>query len=238
MSNLKLITCVISCYNEEENLPTLFDQIKIYNLEKYFEIIIVNNGSKDNSAKVINDYKKKFSEVLFLDIKEDIGWGYGILNGLRLSTSKYVGWTHGDLQYDLKELINVYKIIQENDKKYNTILVKGLRKKRKLIENIFSKGMSFVSSLILLKTFTDINSQPNFFSRNIYDSFENPPNDLMLDLYLYNKVKKIDDHLIVRFPVIQHERKFGISSWRKNFLSNFELSLKQFIGILKIRFTK
>ena len=163
MSNLKLITCVISCYNEEENLPTLFDQIKIYNLEKYFEIIIVNNGSKDNSAKVINDYKKKFSEVLFLDIKEDIGWGYGILNGLRLSTSKYVGWTHGDLQYDLKELINVYKIIQENDKKYNTILVKGLRKKRKLIENIFSKGMSFVSSLILLKTFTDINSQPNFF---------------------------------------------------------------------------
>ena len=65
MSNLKLITCVISCYNEEENLPTLFDQIKIYNLEKYFEIIIVNNGSKDNSAKVINDYKKNFLKFYF-----------------------------------------------------------------------------------------------------------------------------------------------------------------------------
>tara|TARA_A100001011_G_C14183967_1_gene788164 strand:- start:343 stop:1053 length:711 start_codon:yes stop_codon:yes gene_type:complete len=234
----KLISCVISCYNEEKNLPILLDQIISNKLNDKFQFIIVNNGSNDNSSLVIKELENKYKDIKFVNVKEDFGWGNGIMTGLKHAECELVGWTHGDLQYDLKELNNVYKIIQENDKKYNTILVKGLRKKRKLIENIFSKGMSVVASLILLKTFTDINSQPNFFSRDIYESFANPPTDLMLDLYLYNKVKKIDNHLIVRFPVIQHERKFGISSWRKNFLSNFELSLKQFIGILKIRFTK
>ena len=42
----KLISCVISCYNEEKNLPILVDQIKSNKLESKFQFIIVNNGSK------------------------------------------------------------------------------------------------------------------------------------------------------------------------------------------------
>ncbi len=238
MSNSKLISCVISCYNEEKNLPILFDQIKKYNLEKNFQIIIVNNGSTDNSDKIINQFKNNFPEVLFLNIKEDMGWGHGILNGLKLTTTKYVGWTHGDLQYNLNLLNDVYRIIKENDNVFENILIKGLRKKRKFIENIFTKGMSIVASIILCQKFTDINSQPNFFSRNIYKKFKNPPNDLMLDLYLYYKVKKMNNYKIKRFSVIQHERQFGVSSWKKNFLSVIGLSFKQLIGIIKIRFIK
>ena len=52
MSN-KLISCVISCYNEEKNIAILLNQIKSNNLEKNFEYIIVNNGSTDNSWKII-----------------------------------------------------------------------------------------------------------------------------------------------------------------------------------------
>lgn len=238
MSESKIISCVISCYNEEKNLPILFDQIKRYNLERNFQIIIVNNGSTDNSNKIINQFKDNFPDVLFLDIKEDMGWGYGVLNGLKLTTTKYVGWIHSDLQYNLDVLNDVYGIIKKNEANFDNILVKGLRKKRKFIENIFTKGMSIVASIILCKKFTDINSQPNFFSRNIYKKFKNPPNDLMLDLYLYYKVKKISNHKIIRFSVIQYERLYGVSSWKKNFLSYFDLSFKQFIGIIKIRFIK
>ena len=52
MSN-KIISCVISCYNEEENILALLNQIKSYDLEKKIEFIIVNNGSTDNSWNII-----------------------------------------------------------------------------------------------------------------------------------------------------------------------------------------
>ena len=56
--SIKLISCVISCYNEEQNIPVLLNQIKKNNLEKNFEFIIVNNGSTDNSWKIICEKKK------------------------------------------------------------------------------------------------------------------------------------------------------------------------------------
>ena len=59
MSN-KIISCVISCYNEEENILALLNQIKSYDLEKKIEFIIVNNGSNDNSWNIILHNKKIF----------------------------------------------------------------------------------------------------------------------------------------------------------------------------------
>ena len=59
----KLISCVISCYNEEKNLPILVDQIKSNKLESKFQFIIVNNGSKDNSSSVIKELEKKNKEI-------------------------------------------------------------------------------------------------------------------------------------------------------------------------------
>ena len=60
LMSIKLISCVISCYNEEENIPVLLNQIKKNNLEKNFEFIIVNNGSTDNSWKIICEKKVVF----------------------------------------------------------------------------------------------------------------------------------------------------------------------------------
>jgi len=63
--SIKLISCVVSCYNEEENIPVLLNQIKKNNLEKNFEFIIVNNGSTDNSWKIICEKKNSFPEIKF-----------------------------------------------------------------------------------------------------------------------------------------------------------------------------
>ena len=62
----KIISCVISCYNEEENLPTLLNQINSNQLEKKIEFVIVNNGSTDNSWNIILENKKLFPEIKFI----------------------------------------------------------------------------------------------------------------------------------------------------------------------------
>lgn len=234
MSN-KLISCVISCYNEEKNIPILLDQIQKNNLEEKFEFIIVNNGSTDNSLKIIDQIKEKFQSIIFINVIEDLGWGNGVMTGLNIASCDYIGWTHGDLQYDLSTLNEVYDLIKNPENQDQSLLIKGLRKKRSFSENFFTKIMSFIASIILFKKLHDINAQPNFFSRDILNLFENTPKDLMLDLYLYYKTSLLEKKIIIRLPVTQNKRLHGSSSWKKNFFSNYSLSLKQLIGIIKIR---
>ena len=66
----KLFSCVISCYNEEENILALLKQVKVNNLGKDVEFIIVNNGSTDKSWDVIS--KIKNGAKLF--VPERIRW--------------------------------------------------------------------------------------------------------------------------------------------------------------------
>ena len=62
------------------------------------------------------------------------------------------------------------------------------------------------------------------------------PKDLMLDIYLYYMILKKKNNKIIRIPVEQEERIHGSSSWNQSFISKFMMSIKQFIGILKVRF--
>ena len=171
--NNRLISCVISCYNEEKNIPILLDQIEKNNLNKNFEFIIVNNGSSDNSHMVLEEAKEKFKDIIFININEDLGWGNGVMTGLKIASCDYVGWTHGDLQYDLNILNEVYNLLNDPQYQNESVLVKGCRKKRSFSEDFFTLTMSFIASIILCKKLYDINSQPNFFSRSILNLFKN-----------------------------------------------------------------
>ena len=232
----KLISCVISCYNEEKNIAILLDQIKSNNLEKNFEFIIVNNGSTDNSWRIICEKKNNFPEIKFINLDNNLGWGNGITEGLKLTSSEYVGWTHGDLQYDLKILLQVQNVLKDPNNRRNGILIKGRRKNRKFTEEIFTFMMSVIASFLLGKILYDINAQPNFFSRKVLNDFKNTPKDLMLDIYLYYMILKKKSNKIIRIPVVQEERIHGSSSWNRSFISKFMMSVKQFIGIIKVRF--
>lgn len=230
----KIISCVISCYNEEENILTLLNQIKSNELEKKIEFIIVNNGSTDNSWNIILNNKKFFPEIKFINIKKDLGWGNGITEGLKHTNCKFVGWIHGDLQYDMKILFQVIEILENPQNQNQNILIKGRRARRKFSEDFFTFIMGIIASILLRKFLFDINAQPSFFSKEILKKFKNTPKDLMLDLYLYNLICKIKESKIIRIPVVQKERERGQSSWNKNFASKFLLSYRMLIGIIKL----
>ena len=230
----KIISCVISCYNEEENIPALLNQIKSNKLEKKIEFIIVNNGSTDNSWRIISDYITLFPEIKFINVKEDLGWGNGITEGLKYAKCKFVGWIHGDLQYDMKILFQVIEVLENPKNQNNNILIKGRRARRKISEDFFTLTMSIIATIFLRKIFIDINAQPSFFSKEILKKFNNVPKDLMLDLYIYNLINKIKDKKIIRIPVVQKDREKGQSSWNKNFASKFLLSYKMLKGIIKL----
>ena len=77
-----MLSIVIPCYNEQENLEKLFSKlqslIKTYSDED-IELVLVDNGSTDNSNKIIKDSDLFLNkQVKLVEIKKNIGYGNGV----------------------------------------------------------------------------------------------------------------------------------------------------------------
>ncbi len=119
-----ILSIVIPCYNEEEGLPKLINEISNFkNSHPDVEFIIVNNGSTDKTKEILNkESVRKLFKVVNVQINK--GYGYGVKSGLNNASCKYVGWFHADNLsiFDfLNNLLN--KKILNSDKMY----IKGLR---------------------------------------------------------------------------------------------------------------
>ena len=107
-----MISLVIPCYNEEDNLEKLLTKIS-YVLKKFskerIEIVIVNNGSTDNSEKIIKKHELFHQNFIsLLNLKKNKGYGDGINQGINFSKGDVVCWFHADLQFDPVEALNIY----------------------------------------------------------------------------------------------------------------------------------
>lgn len=200
---------IIPCYNEEKNIPLLIDQSKEILERDDYQLILVNNGSTDNSRHVLKKLESEYKNLKIINIEKNQGYGYGILEGLKKADGIILGWTHADLQTNPKDFIKGVDIF---NKPGNKIFVKGKRYGRPFGDTFFTIGMSIFESILLRKKLWDINAQPTIFTKEFFDTLNNPPNDFSLDLYFYYSALK-SNLTVHRFPVSFGERAFGTSHW-------------------------
>lgn len=212
---------VIPCYNESKNLPFLLSKCSKL-LENKVELIIVNNGSKDNSKELMDKIKMQYPQIIILHIKKNIGYGHGILSGLKLASGEVMGWCHADLQTNPNDFLKAIKYFKHPSQK---IYIKGVRKNRNFYENLYSVGMSIIASLLLTGFYWDINAQPTVFTKAFLKKWKNPPVDFSLDLFSFYMANKHKLE-IVRFPVSFEKRLHGETSWNFSFISKFNLIKK------------
>ena len=235
--NLPFLTIVIPCFNEAQNIPLIlkrFDYLKKEkNLEDIFEILFVNNGSNDNTIEILNENIKRFSFAKFINIEKNLGYGYGIITGLAHTSSEFVGWTHGDLQTDPKDIICAIQIIR-NFNFSKKLFIKGVREGRSIFDQFFSDSMSIFESLLFFSPLYEINAQPTIFHRSLYQKCLDPPIDFSLDLYFY--ILAIKSNLIIeRIRVKFLKRIYGSSKWNKNIQSKFKFIMRTLNYSIRLR---
>ena len=131
------ISIVIPSYNESENINEIYKRtskvIEELNIKKY-EIIFVENGSKDNSLELLKKINSENKSVKVISLSRNFGYQSAIAVGLKYSENDYVCVMDGDLQ-DPPEIISRFarKIKEGYD------VVYGIRSKRKasLLSKIF-----------------------------------------------------------------------------------------------------
>lgn len=229
-----MLSAVVPCYNEEKNLPLLADSfekaLRAEISKNDFELILVNNGSTDNSKQVLEKIAKEYKFVRLAVVQKNIGYGHGIMTGLKAAKGDVLAFTHADLQCDPCDVARAYDIFQKSENK--RILVKGNRKGRFSVLTAF---FHLISDVLFLRHFNDINGQPKLFSKDILQAFKNPPKGFHLDFYIQYKAKK-HGYKIVSFPVKFGVRKYGYSKWATSIKSRIK-NVARFLGyILKVRF--
>lgn len=113
------ISVIMPVYNVEKYLAKCFDSVLASTL-KDIEIIAVDDGTKDNSGKIIDEYLEKDSRIIAIH-KENGGYGSAINAGLEIAKGEYIAI----LETDDWIASNMYEILYANAKKYKADCAKG-----------------------------------------------------------------------------------------------------------------
>lgn len=112
----KIVSIVTPCYNGEKFINSFFTSI-LGQTYKYIELIIVNDGSTDNSERLILSYKSKMEEkgytLVYLKQKNG-GPGSAMNNGIKKITGKYVSWIDIDDIYEPDAITSMVKFLEQN----------------------------------------------------------------------------------------------------------------------------
>ncbi len=229
------LSIIFPCFNEEKNLREIINQLEIIiinNININFEFILVNNGSTDQTSTTLIKLNKNDTYKI-IDLKNNLGYGGGILEGVKSAKGTIISWTHGDLQCDLNDIVKGYKLNKEKLLD-NKCIVKGKRIKRKMINAFFSGSMAVITSIIFGRKFNEINAQPKIFHRELAKHFNNAPKDFSLDLFLLYISKK-KQYEIIEQPVIYKKRIEGVAKGGDSLIGKIKLTIRTIKYIIKLR---
>lgn len=225
---------VIPCYNEAKNLPTLLTRCgELARAKPGLEIILVDNGSSDDTPSVLADLLPRHDGCRSIRVAVNQGYGFGILSGLRAARGEVLGWTHADMQTDPMDVLRGLALFEQSAVPQN-LFVKGRRYGRPAGDVVFTIGMSLFESLLLGRRLWDINAQPTLFPRVFFENWRAPPHDFALDLYAYHNARQAG-MMVARFPVLFGARLHGHSHWNVDWAAKWKFIRRTMDYSIKLR---
>ncbi|MEK7567334.1 MAG: glycosyltransferase family 2 protein [Patescibacteria group bacterium] len=161
------LSLILPIYNEGERLKQTANEIlSIFKKNGVsFELIIVNDGSTDNTRRILDELILKDKNISVIHFLTNKGYGAAILEGIKEAKGNTIGWCDGDGQIAPQEIFNVYSVM-ESKKARAAKAVRVIRR-----ESLFRKVQSFFFNLIFVLLFGDttwdVNAKPKFMRREI-----------------------------------------------------------------------
>lgn len=212
-----LISIIIPVYNLENYIERCLKSV-INQTYSNIEIIIVNDGSTDNSGNIIDEFAKKDSRIKVLH-KENTGVSDTRNRGLEIAKGDYIGFVDGDDEISN----NMYQRLLENMKKYDADIshcgFDYITPSKKI--NFHGTGKILKQSNLkgLISLLKGIEFEPStctkLFSKNIIKGIQYPTDlkineDLLFNVYAFNKSKTIiyeDVSLYKYYDTVTTDRK-------------------------------
>ena len=121
----EILSCIVPCYNEEKALPYFFKEIvKVADEmsgtnDLCFEILFVDDGSRDHTLQILKDYSKTDSRIRYISFSRNFGKEAAMFAGLENVSGDYVAVMDADMQDPPSLLPQMYAILQ--DEEYDSV---------------------------------------------------------------------------------------------------------------------
>ena len=182
---MEKISVLVPCYNEEKALPYFYEEL-IKNIQKFpkdveFEIMFINDGSKDKTLDVIKELKEKDNKIKYISFSRNFGKESAIFAGLENASGDYITLMDADLQDPPALLLDMYKAVKEEG--YDSVGTRRVTRKgeppiRSFFAKLFYKLINSMTSFEMVDGARDY----IFITRQVADS--------IISLKEYNRFSK------------------------------------------------
>ena len=200
------LSVIIPAYNEENRIPKTLREIDKYLKEQSYEyeILVVNDGSRDNTTSVVNELKKEIANLKLIDNKENHGKGYVVRQGMLTALGEYRLFTDADNSTSIDQVEKMWQWFEQG---YDIVIgsrdVKGAKLDppqpfiRRFIGDIFKLIRKMICGMWDLqdtqcgfKCFT-AKAADDIFSLTKIDGFSFDVEALVIGRHLGYKIKEI-----------------------------------------------
>jgi glycosyltransferase involved in cell wall biosynthesis len=146
MNDTVEVSVVIPVYNSEKSLNELLDRLsKVLdeNTESY-EVIFIDDGSKDNSWKLLEDLHSLYKNTRIIQLMKNFGQHNALMCGFNCARGEYIVTMDDDLQHPPEEIPKMLEAIK-SDVNYDVIIGRPIEKKHSLYRNALSWAGNYLN---------------------------------------------------------------------------------------------
>jgi glycosyltransferase involved in cell wall biosynthesis len=164
------ITVFFPCYNEQDNVAKVTRQaLKVLEgLRADYEVIIVNDGSADNTGQVADQLAAEHKRVRVVHHPHNRGYGAALQSGFRAAAKELVFFTDGDAQFDLAELPPLLPLIKD----YDIVCCYRMNRQDNFIRRINGWLWTKATTLLFSLKLRDMDCAFKLFKRSIFDDLK------------------------------------------------------------------
>jgi glycosyltransferase involved in cell wall biosynthesis len=185
------ISIIVPCYNEEQYISEVLKNINKQRKKYNLEIIVINDGSQDNTDKILKKNKKIINKIITK--KKNEGKGSAIKTGLNYVTGEYTLIQDADLEYSPQDYEKIFNPIF----KYNADVVYGSRfisnEPRRIIyfkNELANKCLTYISNIVSGLNLSDIEVGYKVFRTSILKSLNLKENSFGFEIETTMKLAK------------------------------------------------
>jgi len=182
------ISVFYPCYNEEANVErtTLAALEAVQKISDDFEVIIVNDGSKDRTAEIADRLAAEHKHVRAVHNNPNLGYGGALQRGFREATKEWVFYTDGDGQFDFGEIPSLLPLLE----RYDIASAYRLDRKDSMIRKLNAFAWTTLVNVAFGLWLRDIDCAFKIFPRKLFDEIEMKSMGALIDTEILSRAKR------------------------------------------------
>ncbi|KKM69972.1 hypothetical protein LCGC14_1445380 [marine sediment metagenome] len=200
------LTIFYPCYNEEANVErvTRLAVEVAGRIADDFEVVIVNDGSKDRTAEIADRLADEIAEVRAVHNNPNLGYGGALQRGFREARKDWVFYTDGDGQFDFNELPGLLPLLETHD----IVSCYRLDRKDPLLRKINAWCWTSLVNLLFGLKLKDIDCAFKVFPRELFERITLKSTGALIDTEILAKARNLG-YSIVQVGVHHYPRTAG-----------------------------